>query len=58
MTSVSYDEVTGHRVVRVSRSTIAAAQARQSLAAKLGLPVPKAVEKIAALGVDPAPRST
>lgn len=52
-TTVSHDHVTGDRIVRVSRSTVAAAQARQSIASKLGLPVSKAVQKIASLSVEP-----
>ncbi len=38
---------TGRRVVRVSKSTVAAARAQVNLAQKLGKPVPPAVAKIA-----------
>lgn len=37
------------RVVKVSRATVAAAYAQVNLSTKLGLPVPPAVAKIAAL---------
>lgn len=41
----------GRRVVRVSKSTVAAARAQVNLAQKLGKPVPPAVAKIALLRV-------
>lgn len=43
------DAVTGQRIVRVSRATIAAAQARLSIGRRLGITPSEAVRAIAAL---------
>lgn len=57
MTTAKIDQTTGQRIVRVSRATVAAAQARLSLASKLGLPVSNKVKAIAALGSQTRSRS-